>query len=420
MNKNPFMSDTFIRVWNRHFHAGQMVLDIPPFQGISFRKSKRLPLYTNIGATHTKGVSYRLGNPDNSELGNKVVLIYDLPTYFELGNPLPKLPSFRGTAVKQYPGYLIDLEQYKDLPDFLQRTFSRGSRNKLKKYKRKFETAFDVTYVNYTGKLDKGQHEALFESFKNLLVKRFDEKGISNNNLEAGEWNFFKEAAFEMMKEEMAGLFVVYNKDKPVAITLNFYSDTIVFDTITVFDTSYAKFHPGAVSLMGLLEWCFQNNFKILDFSKGYFDYKKQWGTREYDFEYHIYYNPKSMVSSLLGNFLIQYFRAKQALREQGVNDLLHKSTFKIRRLFSSNRIKTSQKRYRILEAIPESDFHHLKPVTSEATLGMLRSAVLEYCYLNEEKYAEVKVFEDPSQVNQYAFKGRKSVQWISLEQPSG
>ena len=71
---------------------------------------------------------------------------------------------------------------------------------------------------------------------------------------------------------------------KLLGCELNFSEDTL-FDAITVFDIDYSKFHLGSITIMKLIEWCIENEIKILDFSKGYFEYKRRWCTKIYDFE---------------------------------------------------------------------------------------------------------------------------------------
>ncbi len=170
------------------------------------------------------------------------------------------------------------------------------------------------------------------------MEKRFDDKGISNNNLRESEWNFYKEVAYPMIEQKKAALFVIYHEDIPISVTLNFLADEILFDAITVFDIDYYKFHLGSVNVRKLIEWCLDNKIKILDFSKGHFDYKLRWANKTYHFDYHLIYNPRSVPARLLALVFKWYFQTKNYLREKKINETYHKLTYRLARKSTSRK----------------------------------------------------------------------------------
>jgi len=244
----------------------------------------------------------------------------------------------------------------------------------------------------YFGNLEKELYDTIFTRFKELLEKRFDEKQERNNNLDPDEWAFYYEVAYPMILEKKAGLFVVYQGDTPVAITLNYLSDIVLFDAITVFDIDYSKFHLGSVSVMGLIEWCLENSITTLDFSKGYFEYKKRWASRQYDFEYHIYFDKGSAGSRLLAFALKQFYRFKDYLRRNQVNLLFHKIAYRVQKAkipqaalpkfeFSKTESNYPEERLKYIDlSLPENAF--LKPV------------LFEYLYLYTAHIDEVQLFK--------------------------
>ena len=188
---------------------------------LKFTKHKSLPLYTSVGQTFTKGIDYKLELEKTGDYKKKTFLIYDVPEYFDVNTQTGGTLGVHRS--KQYPGFLIDVPQFKDLNGYLASTFSKSSRYKLKKYKKRFEASFDVRYVMYKGKISREAYDELFKCFRQLLEKRFDDKQITNNNLDPKEWQFYHEVTYPMLIEGKASLFVIYNGKTPIGVTLNFF-----------------------------------------------------------------------------------------------------------------------------------------------------------------------------------------------------
>lgn len=391
---NPFASKTFTSIWLKHFNKENPYFTFKGFQGITFVKSRWFPLFVNVGKTHTKGVSYTLIGQEQVDLKNKVLLIYDIPSFFDLN--LPTLDeAFKLNTVKQYPGFLINLNKYKDLADYLSLSFSKSSRYKLNKYKKRLEDSFDISYKMYFGEISKVEYDTVFEHFKNLLEKRFADKGITNNNLNPKEWDFYHEVAFPMILEKKASLFVIYEGDTPIGVTLNYFSESVLFDAITVFDIDYEKFHLGSVTIMKLIEWSLENNIKIFDFSKGYFDYKKRWANEEYDFEYHLYYDSKSIQAKLIAWIILKFFSLKQLLREKKLNDKLHKLSFLLKRKKDENTPKIKYEFSNFDQRTGELELVDID--FKKAPHSFLLPVVFDFLYLNNDeelKYIRVQQFK--------------------------
>ncbi len=390
MLNNPFLSETFTAIWSKHFAADKSGHLFGFLSSLGFTKNRFLPLYTNVGKTFTKGISYRLDIENSNDFKKKAFLIYDVPNYFEINTDTygTDLGFYRS---RQYPGFLIDLKSCKTTNDYLATNFSKSSRYKLKKYKKRFEASFDVRYVMYRGEMGRETYDYLFLNFRELLEKRFDDKQVTNNNLDSNEWQFYHEVTYPMLLEGKASLFVIYNGETPIGITLNFFSEDILFDAITVFDIDYAKFHLGSITIMGLMEWCLENNLKIFDFSKGYFDYKTRWATTTYDFEYHIYYDTKSTRAKGIAFLLKKFFDLKQRLREKNVNDQLHRITYR----FKNKTPKPLQNKcYTFAEMGDDEAIDPSHKIALEAAENRnVRLLVFEYLYLNDGHYQDIQMY---------------------------
>ncbi len=260
IKQNPFVSDIFITKWLAKFNSKKPIFKFNFIDGLSFFKSSILPIYINAGKNLTKGISYSLIKQETTNFNKSLILIYDVPDYLSVNlSGLPEAISLY--RIKQYPGYLTDFKVYKDLNDYLQSIFSKKTRDKFKRYEKRLELCFDVKYKMYYGDISKVEYDFIFDEFRILLEKRFDEKQISNNNLDPDEWEFYYEVAYHLIKEKKASLFVVYQGSEPIAITLNYLTENTLFHGITVFDIDYSKFHIGKISLKNLFLWSLKQIF---------------------------------------------------------------------------------------------------------------------------------------------------------------
>ena len=400
MIDNPFLSDTFTKIWLRHFNQDKPTYSFPCFSPLSFVKSSRWPIYVNTGKNYTKGISYSLFDGRTEGVENKVFLIYDIPTFLdlELNSSNTKLKL---TKILQYPGYLVDLGNYTDFNQYFSSKFGKSSRYKLTKYKKRLESSFDISYKMYCGPLPRDIYDSIFLHFKYLLEKRFKDKEISNNNLNPEEWKFYEEVAYPMILEKKASLFVIYNNNVPIGITLNYFSKNILFDAITVFDIDYEKFHLGSVTIMKLIEWTIQNGIRYFDFSKGYYDYKKRWANKEYFFEYHLYHDPNSIRARFLSYLIINYFRFKNYLREKNLNETYHKFTFRLKQ--GKKKPKNNNKKFEYEQLVENYEISRLTKIDYNIDRhAHLKSLIFDFLYLNPEKEKEVSLYKLIDTENSY------------------
>ncbi|MEB8347223.1 GNAT family N-acetyltransferase [Flavobacteriaceae bacterium KMM 6898] len=403
---NPFTSKTFSDIWLRQFNKNQPYFEFKSIEGISFVKSWLPLLYVNIGKTHTKGISYTLNEQEQLDLKNKVLLIYDVPSFFDL-----ELPTLNKNSqlhkIQQYPGFLIQLDNFNDLSHYMVSNFSKSSRYKLNKYKKRLEDSFDISYKMFLGDISKEEYDFVFEHFKILLEKRFLDKGITNNNLDPKEWDFYYEVAFPMILEKKASLFVIYEGNSPIGVTLSYFSENILFDAITVFDIDYEKFHLGSVTTMKLVEWSLKNNIRTFDFSKGYFDYKKRWANKEYRFEYHVYHDSNSISAKLIAWSVFGFFTLKQKLRDKKIIEKLQKLRYHLK----------SKK----VESTPNLtyEFSDLKQDTEELDLveidfktpphTFLTALVFDFLYLNNEELKHIRVQQVKNNKSLFIIRGKST-----------
>lgn len=389
--KNPFNSETYINFWCNHFIKDKNIYTFQFIENLAFFKPYPLPLYVNLGKNLTKGIAYDINSskPETS-FKHKVLLIYDVPEYFNLDTTdLPK--GIKLIKIRQHPGILTYLTAFKDFDDFLLKTFSKKSRYKFKSYKKNLENTFSIYYKHYYGQISEEEYHVLFENFNDLLKKRFIDKQESNNNLNPDEWAFYKDSTLQLINEKQASLFVIYDNRQPIALSLNYFSHKTLFFAMTVFDKDYYQFNLGKVHLMELYEWCFCNDIEIFDLSKGYYDYKERWGNKSYNFEYHIFYNSKNLISSLSAYGIANFFKLKQILRDKHINNIIVKLSFFLQ--------KKSEKQSTTITVINEDDIisesltDKIEIVLDEQT-AYLKPIIIDFLFTNKEQKKDLKLFK--------------------------
>lgn len=324
---NPFLSPTYSTKWLQHFHPGKSIYRFISFPDLSFIKTSLLPIYKNVCGLNTKTVDYEYTPSVNKEYKGKIFIVFDVPSHSP-GFKDHTSTSLKILKSKQYPGFLCDLSAYKNLEDYMLHIISSKSRSKFRFYRRKLEKTYGITYKMFDETTTEEEYNQLFIKFEELLHKRFLDKKTINANLNKDVWDFYHDVTYPMMLEKKASIFVTFNQNDPIAITLLYLNNNITYDTIRVFDIDYAKYRLGTVSIMALLDWCFKHNIQILDFSKGYFEYKERWTNKSYHFDYHIVYDSSSHILKIIAYFIYVFYNLKQQLREKNVNQFYHHLIF--------------------------------------------------------------------------------------------
>ncbi len=395
IQNNPFTSKTFESVWTKHFKPSNTIHSFKFMDGVRFYKTSIFSVFLNIGKNLTKGNYYEIN--DQRDFKNKVFVIYDVPSYFNVNRISQNLKELKLYKSIQYPGFLIELDKYANIDDYMLSNFGKNSRNKMRKYSKRLDTCFDISTKMFLGHIDKNEYDKIFEYFMILLIRRYDNKQISYNNMHPSEWEFYKEVAYPLILEDKASLFVVYDIDKPIAITYNYHSDDIVFDAITVFDIDYVKFNMGYINNLKLLEWCFENNIKSLDFSKGYFDYKKRMCSLEYHFEYHILYDTNSLRSKILAYLYFKFYTLKAFLRAKNINNKIHKLTY----LLKNKKTQSTKYELKELEILPNNN--GLTEINNKAEpFSFLNKFICDYLYVVSKHRSEIKVYSVNDQNDSY------------------
>ncbi|MGB5357076.1 MAG: GNAT family N-acetyltransferase [Eudoraea sp.] len=276
-----------------------------------------IPFYDNIlinKLTNQKiTASYNQSDYDNKI---KVYTVADIPDFL---NVILKEQShdWEVKKVPQYKGYLIDFTKFSSADELFNKTLSKNPRKNFRSKKRKLESEYDISYHFYHGSIDKDYYDYLFDICYELMENRFHEKKIYNRNLI--QWKFYHELFYPMIQQKNASIFVISDKEKPITITLNFHVSDIVFSHIQIYDVKYSKYSMGDIAIFKNIEWCYSNNVNLWDFSKGATDNKLRWSNHIYQFDYHVFYKRKSLISKVMAHIIARKLIIKQFLRDHGI-----------------------------------------------------------------------------------------------------
>lgn len=240
-------------------------------------------------------------------------IVKDIPDYLKISIQDHHLSCIK---IKQYQGYLVNLKDFKSVEDFINNTLNTRNRKNLNAKTKKLYKTHNISTVFYFGYIDINDYHHLFDCFLKLLKIRFDEKKTHNRYIR--NWKALQASTYQKIIDKKASLHVVYDSNKPIAMTLNFHRGDIVFSHIQTYDTHYAKYNMGDISMLNHLQWLIDHKLSVFDLSMGKTYYKEKWCNKVYNFNYHIFYNKKSMLSTIGAQMIalelkcLQYLRNKQ------------------------------------------------------------------------------------------------------------
>ncbi|RLD26464.1 MAG: hypothetical protein DRI75_11675 [Bacteroidetes bacterium] len=411
MFNNPFTSFTFVSVWLKHFNNSKPSKVFYFINYVEFVKHKFLPFYINVGKNLTKGVYYSIDDKAR-DFKNKVFLIYDVPSYFNIKKVTNlNTSSLRLKTVSQYQGLLIDISKFENFEGYISKQFSTQNKRYIRwSHINRLENCFNISYNFFHGEISNNQYELIFNHFYRLLDITFSGKRTNYHHLNPKLWNFYKELVLPMIRERKASFFIIYDNEIPIAINLNFHSDNTLFKAITVYDVNYYRFSLGKLSVIKIIEWCFENNYRISDFTKGDFDYKHKWSNVIYDFNYHIFYDLDSVVSRITASCISLYFKFKSYLRAKKINVFYRKVIFKIER--SSNSMNSVWRDYKTEKLIDFRATEQFKAIEfKQQQYSYLLSPIYSFLFANPEPIKAIKVFEDTKKDKTYIIVGSKIAQ---------
>jgi len=319
---------------------------------------------------------------------NNVPYIFSLrliPDYME---PIPRASeNYRVKQIKQYNwGYSVLLNEYSCVGEYIDQHFKANFRKVLKRYVKRLEHCFPITYKLYHGKISETEYDFIMGALRDMLVRRFEQKGDKSNDLQ--NWSHLISKTFEQILNKEASLFVIFNDAQPIEISLNYHFGKILFSAISSYNIDYSKFGLGHIEIYKQLEWCIKNNYSRFEMGVGGMDYKRRWSNSIYQYEHHILYQKTSVLANLIGNLVSLKVVIKEYLKSKKID----RSTFKFK-LFRGSRIWEPQ--YKI--GLYLQDFisdRYTKVEIRDFKNSSIKKEIYDFLYLNELPIDSLDIYE--------------------------
>jgi hypothetical protein len=252
------------------------------------------------------------------------------------------------------------------------------------------------------------------ESLKKMLVRRFSQRNDKNEKLD--EWDELLSNTYSQIIKKKASLFVIYDDNIPIDISLNYHCDKIMFGAISSYAIEYSKFGMGSIEKIKLLEWCLSNGYKILEFGYGDLEYKKKWSNHIYRFKYQVIYNRNSIIAMLFAKMEMLKLSLKEYLKSKKI-DVYYKRLKS--RIINKKRKETpisTRINYEKTTVTDLTVYGELKEVAYDLESSFpLKLIVNEFLYTNIEHKDHIVIHEVVQEPGSYLITGRKIIQKFNI-----
>ena len=339
---------------------------------------------------------------------NKLYNVEFVPDYM-----VPKLANpdlFTVKKVSHVRGYAAYLADFSDVDSYLKNQFKSNAKT-IKRYVNRLESCFNINYKLYYGRIDRQEYEFVMNALEKMKEKRFDQREDQDQSL--SYWDHTYKIAFDLINNKRASLFVIYDEQKPIEISLNYHFNGILYSSNSSYDIDYSKFGLGHVEIYKQIEWCIANNHSVFEMGRGDLEYKRRWSNLIYNYEYHLIYQKKYLGAKLYSGILENLLKLKAFLKSKNV-------PIYWQRIKSATKIKQkSHKEFEHkfnIEIITDGAFRHKNmPIDRQSeSISFLKKLLYDFAYSNIEHISGIEVFEIEKN-RSYLIKGQTQIQKITV-----
>ncbi len=362
-----------------------------------FLKDKALPeFYSKIINNVSKDTLYNNDTEHETGVSRTIYAIFDIPDYLTLKIP-EKFTWVKTLKTSLYEGFYINLSQYQDLNHYLSSKLGRGRKSQLKRYRKRLDLCIAPEYKIYYGELSKSEYDRIFDYLKILTIKRFEEK--KEDNFELPYLDLYQDIMYPLILQKKASIFVIYHKEKPINITLNFVDNGLLLHWNSCYDIDYQMFNLGHVNMINHLEWCFNEGIKVFDMGRGDFLHKRKYITDSYMYKKHIVYRSQGLSITLLAyyKYLItrvkfSFIKALKLVNAQKIYSKYAKLKYNIANVGKANTID----KYEVIETavskLPDSS--DLESVSVSSIDKNLIKSINYFLFNNKESIHNVAFYQ--------------------------
>lgn len=310
-----------------------------------------------------------------------------IPDYLQAG-----VNNNHSYTTKKYPqvkGYACDLEGYVDVEVYLKHQFKANAKT-IRRYVNRLESCFDIRYQLFYGAISKESYDCILDALYVMLYNRFQQRGEPDESQK--KWDRVRRETYELILKKRASLFVIYDQEKAIEISINYHFQNILFSSISSYNIDYAKFGLGHIEIYKQIEWCLAHNYKLFEMGRGDLDYKRRWSNTIYNFEHHIIYPKSNFMAASIALFQEVKIRLKLYLKSKNVH-LLYAKLKNI--LFNRKEIQGNEVDYTIaLTEAGSLSMGKLKLDLEQEANSNLRKVVYSYLYTHTEHIRDISLYE--------------------------
>jgi hypothetical protein len=298
--------------------------------------------------------------------------------------------------------------------EYLNKQFSKSSRSPILKKMKRLESCFNIRYRVYYGEISMETYTQIMDKTQAMLVRRFKQR--NDNTFVLNQWNRYKTLFFPLINEKKASLFVIYNDDTPIQVSINFHYKETFFAYIPAYDIDYAAFGLGNTAVYKQLEWCIENHYAYLDMGNGDYEYKKRWCNYQYQLETHIHYKPNNVLNLLWANKELTRIKTTNILKTLIHNPFYQKMKYQVLVKPSAND-ELPYEHYAIenLTGTDAINSDTLQPMDLKQTTNFqaLKKPLYDFLYNTKDHISAVWVYKIVHETDAYLIKGATSIQKV-------
>jgi hypothetical protein len=345
-----------------------------------------------------------------------VFQIDDVPEY--LNTTLRRdLADLRIKEVNTYEGSLINLTKFKNLEDYMNNVLSSQRRATLRRCEKRLQLCIRPVYKMYFGGIDKPEYDKIFKACHQMLLRRHQQKNTYWEELEF--WQQRYDSLYRSILQKKASIFTIYHNERPIAIYVNSTHGHILDIDVIAYDIDYSKFKLGFIALTSVIQWAFENNFRLVDMSKGDFYYKERFRTGNYIFKKQLIYDAADIRSAIRANLtlwkLSLTYKLLPILKMLKINKLYRSFVRnKKKSLFKNVQVHSPKFRIEKSDKVPSVE-SLIKINIDDGKYSFLREKFFDFLFLNFEFDKDVSVYHSRKNSADYYFMGKETAQKLTI-----
>jgi hypothetical protein len=338
-------------------------------------------------------------------------LVYSMslvPSYFKLQTIDAKIEH--QIIPQENWGYAIRLDSECTIDSYLENQFKYKYRSIIRRFVNRLEASFNIKYALYYGEISEEKYHFIMDALERMIQNRFAERNEKHKDI--AQWLSYKKTSFAKINNKQASLFVIYNENEPIEISLNYHFDKILFSAMSSYNIDYSKFGLGHIEIYKQVEWCAKNKYLLFEMGVGGMDYKRRWSNAIYRFQHHIMFSKSYDTTRFLGILEAKKIQLKEYLKAKKLNEILPEIRRKVRK--EKNTPSTIE-----VGAIENRNTTTVNQSSNEINVddkafNFLKRYKNDFLYTALEKSSEVKIYQ--VKVEEFLIQGVKKQQLLRFK----